>query len=503
MLTTFPDLSVEVDQVPAGEQWVRCLTEVRVQERLSVPSQCELVFALLDYADSDLTAASPGSALRVCVSGGLELFSGQVTAVEYDYDAAHGLVVRWRGYDLLHCLRKRQPVRAHVEMNLIELARQLVTGLGLRVQSPAPGPTWRKLVQFRQSDFEVLAETADRCGLYFAVREGVLRFFTLEGTGDALPLVLGESLLQARIELNGELACRTVTTQAWDPSRVELRRGQANSARTGRNVSASITPAGLGGDGERTLSDLSVEDDKQAEAMAQAELDRRVAREVTVWGVAEGEPRICPGAKIQVRGVAGACEGQYVVTSVTHQIDGQKGFVTEFSTAPPAPHERARGAIATWGSVTRIDDPEHLGRIRVTLPSYGGVETDWMGVVAPGAGAGKGLVTLPDVADNVLLIFANNDPTQGIVVGGLFGTNGPPDGGGVQGRAVERYSFLTPGGQVVKLDDRKKAVRLENSKGSFVEVTEKEARVHAAGDLTLEAGDSVLIRGKAIKFERA
>jgi phage protein D/phage baseplate assembly protein gpV len=503
MLTTFPELTVEVDQVPAGDEWVRCLTEVRVQQRLSLPTQCELVFAAPDSGDRDLTAPSPGSALRVFVSGGLDLFSGQVTAVEYDYDAAHGLVVRWRGYDLLHRLRKRQPVRAHVEMNLIDLARELVAGLGLRVESAAPGPTWRKLIQFRQSDFEFLAETADRCGVYFAVREGVLRFFTLEGTGDALPLVLGESLLEARIELNGDLACRTVTTQAWDPSRVELRRGQANSARTGRIVPASITLADLGGSGERILSDLSVEDDKQAEAMAQAELDRRVAREVTVWGVAEGEPRICPGAKIQVRGVAAPCEGQYIVTSVTHQIDGQKGFVTEFSTAPPSPRERARGAIATWGSVTRIDDPEDLGRIRVSLPSYGGVETDWMGVVAPGAGAGKGLVALPGVLDNVLVIFANDDPTQGMVVGGLFGTSGPPDGGGVQGGTVERYSFLTPGGQVVKLDDRKKAVRLENSDGSFVELTEKAARVHAAGDLTLEAGKSVLIRGQAIRFERA
>jgi uncharacterized protein involved in type VI secretion and phage assembly len=127
-----------------------------------------------------------------------------------------------------------------------------------------------------------------------------------------------------------------------------------------------------------------------------------------------------------------------------------------------------------------------------------------MGVVTPGAGVGKGLLALPDVKDNVLVIFANDDPTRGIVVGGLFGTKGPPDGGRIQGGAVRRYSFLTPGGQVVRLDDSTKAVRLENRDGSYIELTPGGARVHAVGDLTLEApGQSVLIRGRAIQFQKA
>ena len=54
------------------------------------------------------------------------LFTGQITAVEFDYSTSGGYRVFVRGYDLLHQLRKRQPVRAHVQMNLLELARTLV-----------------------------------------------------------------------------------------------------------------------------------------------------------------------------------------------------------------------------------------------------------------------------------------------------------------------------------------------------------------------------------------
>ena len=35
-------------------------------------------------------------------------------------------------------------------------------------------------------------------------------------------------------------------------------------------------------------------------------------------------------------------------------------------------------------AVRRIADPDGLGRVRVSLPTYNGVETDWMGVVTAG-----------------------------------------------------------------------------------------------------------------------
>jgi hypothetical protein len=46
-------------------------------------------------------------------------------------------------------------------------------------------------------------------------------------------------------------------------------------------------------------------------------------------------------------------------------------------------------------------------------------------------------------------------------------------------------------------------IRLENGKGSYVELSADKVRVHAAVDLELEApGQAVLIRGQSIDFER-
>jgi uncharacterized protein involved in type VI secretion and phage assembly len=189
-----------------------------------------------------------------------------------------------------------------------------------------------------------------------------------------------------------------------------------------------------------------------------------------------------------------------VLTGTTHLIDRRQGYVTEFSTEPPAVREPQRGAVAAPGRVTQIDDPDGLGRVRVRLPTFEDVETDWLSVLTTAAGEGKGLIALPEIGDLVLVLLAHDDPGQGVVLGGLYGGLTPPDTG-IEGGARRRFSFLTPGGQRVSLDDAENLLRLENSAGSFMELTPDRVRLHAAADLEIEApGKSIVIRGQAIDF---
>jgi uncharacterized protein involved in type VI secretion and phage assembly len=504
-ITALPQIDIQIDGQPLGIDAQRWLVELRVQQRLSLPAQAEVVFQFPAGASPPGLAVVSGNEMGIDIQDSGRLFHGQVTAIEYEYEPSGGRVVRVRGYDRLHQLRKRQSLRAHADMNLAELAKSLVAEIGLHLSSATPGAKWRKLVQFRQSDFDILAEAAEFCGQYFTLRDDTVHLITLQGTGETVELTLGENLFEARIEANAESVCESVATTAWDPSRVELHRGTASRPRVGREVNVRMSADSVGAFAQRILADRSLADDRQAEQLAQGELDRRVASEVTLWGVADGDARLCPGTAVAVSGVDGNLEGRYVLTSVTHSIDDRKGFVSEFSTAPPAPRRPPRrAAVATWGIITDIKDPERMGRVQARLPTYGDIETNWMGVVTPGGGAGKGLVVIPDRGDNVLVIFANEDPAQGIVIGGLYGTHGPPDGGGIKGGSVRRYTLITPGGQLVRLDDDQQSVHLENSDGSYVELTPHRACVHATADLTLEApGKSVYIRGHKIRFEEA
>jgi phage baseplate assembly protein V len=201
--------------------------------------------------------------------------------------------------------------------------------------------------------------------------------------------------------------------------------------------------------------------------------------------------------------VASDLEGRYVLTSVTHRFDRRAGFISEFSTDLPAVHSKRNDATAIWGVVTRVDDPESLGRVQVSLPALGTIETGWMGVLAAGAGSGKGMVALPDVGDQVLVFPIDGDLAQGIVLGGLYGVHGPGDYG-VEGTAVRRYTIATPGGQRVRLDDTGQSIRLENKGGSFVDLSPQRVHIHSAVDLEIDApGRAISIAGKSIDFKQA
>ncbi len=497
-----PTITIETggSALSAGDTFA--LSEVRVQQRLSLPALCELVFYDAPDPARITSMLDLGTAFRVLVSGHpTPLFVGEVTGTEYVYGTANGRELRVRGYDLLHRLRKRQSVRAHIQVTPFDLARDLVNDLGLTVEAAEVGPIWQRLIQHRQSDMELLAGLAERCGLYLTLRENTLHLLTLEGVGDEIPLILGESLFEARVDINADPAVRSVSAAGWNPLRVETHAAQVSGARVGRSVMADAPPEQVGGSGTRDLVNEITQDDTHAEAFAQAELDTRVAREVVLWGVAEGDPRLRPGAPVQVFNLAPTITGRYVLTSVTHQVSKRTGFISEFSTAPP-PITPPRPPAAALGIVTQIDDPENVGRVRVSLPTYGSVETGWMSLLSVGAGAGKGLMAQPDVDDMVLVLFADDDPGQGVIIGSLYGVNGPPDVG-IESGAVRRYTLLTPGGQRIRLDDTHHVIRIENQDGSYVELAPQKVRVHAATDLDIEApGRTITVRGQAINFER-
>lgn len=503
-IQTLPDLTITVNGAALGAADLASLASVNVRERLSLPALCELVFHEPETLDGDRSPVVPGAALTVIVGGVRPaLFEGEVTAIELVYEPGNGRTVRIRAYDKLHRLRKRQPLRVHVQVSASDLARELVGDLGLTVDAAEAGPVHERLFQAGRTDFELLSDVVAGAGLYFSVREETLRLMTLQGVGEPVALELGRTLLEARIEMNGDPACRSVSALGWDPVRAEARQGKASTPRVGRRVSADVRPDQMGGSGERTRVDHAVQDDRHAEAAAQAELDAEVAREITLEGVVAGEVALHPGTPVDLTGVSAPFQGRFVVASVDHSIDARRGFLSEFSTRPPSPPEPPRrGTTAALAIITQVDDPEKLARVRASLPAWGDLETGWIEVMLPGAGKNKGFVALPGVGDRVLVLFLHGDPAQAVVAGGLYGAEGPADSG-VAGGAVMRYTFGTPGGRRLQFDDENRRIRLEDPDGNYVEFGPERFLLHSAVDLTLEApGKCVTVRGASVDFKR-
>ncbi len=490
------------------------LVAARVAGRLNQPSQCELSFAVLAPAaalPAGTSALRPGAELRVCVpdrtgpaSGEpAVLFDGEITCVEYETGADGTSLFRVRGYDRLHRVRRGQQLRVFEAVTAVELAEQLVRPAGLTVDAHARGPRLERVLQHRHSDLDLLLEVCGRAGLHTAVEGTTLHLVTLAGHGTPVDLVVGQNLLQVRVSVNADRVTDRSAALGWHSQRAALLTGSSDGTRGGPPESGEFDAGGLFGDRTRTLIDQPGRSDDELAALAQAGQDVAGASARTLRGVADGDPALSAGRRIELQGVPDGLDGRYVLTDVVHTVDGA-GFLTSFGTEPPTAPVPAVGATATLGRVTAVDDPDRTGRVRVTLPTFGDLDAGWLAVASPGAGPGRGIVALPDVDDTVFVVLPHGEPTAGVVVGSLYGTVEPPDSSGVDGGRVRRWSMTTPTGQSIVVDDEHRALRLADATGSRLALSPDGVVLHGAGDLLIEApGKRIRIRAAAIDFEEA
>ncbi|WP_395677984.1 phage baseplate assembly protein V [Inquilinus sp.] len=492
-----PVLRIALDGTPLPAASARCVATVLVRQVLSAPALTEVAFA--DPPAELIDSCGIGTTLTLSVDT-RPLFDGEITVVEQQRDAAHGWVLRLRAYDRLHRLRKRQRVRGWADASVADLAREAAADLGLACEGAAGAPCRSRLIQHDQSDFDLLADLAQDSGFYLSLDDGVLRLLTLAGEGEEIGLRLGRDLLSVRATASAEAMRRSARTDGWDPARAAAVVATAGLARQDEEELRGIGLTAFEGLGERILVNRLAGDADEAKALAQADMDRAVAREVVIEGEAEGDPRIRPGRPLALEGLAGGMDGRCVVTCATHRFDDGGGYLTEFSTEPPARPRPSRAPAVTLGHVSAVDDPERLARVRAALPAYGGIETDWMTVLAFGAGASKGAVVLPEVDDSILILFPEGDPARGIVLGGLFGDRELP-GAGSEGR--RSFTFRSPSGQVFTLDGEKALARIETSAGDVLELGPGGTVLHSTTDLTIEApGRRITLRADAIDLKR-
>jgi uncharacterized protein involved in type VI secretion and phage assembly len=175
---------------------------------------------------------------------------------------------------------------------------------------------------------------------------------------------------------------------------------------------------------------------------------------------------------------------------------------------PLAPTAPGLGALhGTYlGRVTSVSDPENLARVQVRLvstpQSVGDADaTLWARVAVPFAGSGRGAFFLPDVDDEVAIVFVNGDPRQPLVVGGLWnGSDQPSEQLGGSGNRVDRYTITGAKGSriaIVEETDGQATISLTTPGGQSVTINQT-----SGGKVVLEAaGNKVTLDTKGVTVE--
>lgn len=144
---------------------------------------------------------------------------------------------------------------------------------------------------------------------------------------------------------------------------------------------------------------------------------------------------------------------------------------------------------AVIGLVVDIKDPEKLGRIKVKFPDLPGNDTSWWAPLAAlGAGPDRGWWFLPEIDDEVLVMFEQGDMSRPVVIGALWnGKDTPPD---KNDGSNERRMIVSRNGSKFILDDDEGTITIEDGDGAgrIVISTENKITIEALkGDISLQA----------------
>jgi uncharacterized protein involved in type VI secretion and phage assembly len=183
-----------------------------------------------------------------------------------------------------------------------------------------------------------------------------------------------------------------------------------------------------------------------------------------------------------------------------------------------AERESSRVNEAVIGIVTDNKDPDKLGRVKVKLPVLSEQDaTHWVPIVMQGAGKKRGWYFIPEVDDEVLVMFEHGDMNSPIVVGALWnGKDKPADknpGGNprrvIKSRAGSKVIFddekgdliIEDGGGVGRITLGKKGILIEALKGDVCLQSPAGEMKIVANEATIEAGANLeIVAGAAMKF---
>ena len=236
---------------------------------------------------------------------------------------------------------------------------------------------------------------------------------------------------------------------------------------------------------------------------------KRAGNQVSLEGSGEAFD-LAPGCVLDVQDAAGTAYGKFRVLAVRHEVDGDGNYTNHFegmpdaAPAPPAnPLYAASDAQPELAEVIDLEDPRHLGRIRVRYywpvakPADG--ESAWLRVSTPYSGDGKGQPFTPEKGSQVLVGYEHGLADFAVVLGNLFHP---------QNTQKAKYSteanhlkgLQMAGGNKVVMSDKKgeQTIHLSNSnnKGTAVEVGFK-----GDGSITIKSNGPVTVLSPTITLE--
>jgi Rhs element Vgr protein len=418
-----------------------------------------------------------------------------------------------------------------------EIFEEIIGGYGLQAEVEATTVTHLEMVQHHVTDWDFLVSRAEVNGKLVFADDGKITVKAPDlSAKPTLKLAYGHNVYDFEAGMDVRDQFVTVKSSSWDFANQEVIEGEADEPSVAEhgNISGSDL-ANVIGLQELPLQHTGKVADDELKAWSDAQLLRSRLSKIMGKVKIQGFSDIKPGNTIDLAGFGDRFNGVAFVSSVAHRMSAETSWITEIEfglakewfieSYDDITHKPASGLVPAVrglqiGIVTNIhEDPEGEERIRVRLPIIDN-ENDgvWARLISTDAAGSRGLVFRPEIGDEVIVGFLNDDPRDPVILGSVFSSAKPSpispeeenNEKGYISRSGMKFIFdddkvsittETPNGNKIILSEAEGSILIEDENSNKIELTSEGISMESPGDINIKASGDVSIEGVNVNLK--
>ncbi|MFK7785440.1 MAG: type VI secretion system tip protein VgrG [Crocinitomicaceae bacterium] len=387
----------------------------------------------------------------------------------------------------------------------------------------------KELVQYNSSDWDFVLSRAQANGKLCIPDDGKLTIAKPDlGQKEIETVAFGSTMLDFDGEIDARHQLKKVTSYSWNKAdqKIVEAEGKDPKVSLNGNLSSGDLSKVIGLDNMQLRHGGNL-DENELQDWSDATLLYQQLSKVRGRVRFQGIPAVKPNTILKLEGVGDRFNGNIYVTGVLHSIsegewtvDAQFGLNPKwFSETFDIHTQPASGLLPAIkglhvGVVSQLEeDPDGEDRILVTIPIVDGDKQGiWCRVASLDAGENRGAFFRPEIKDEVIVGFINEDPNDPVVLGMLHSSAKPApivaaDDNHEKGFVTRSEMKLmfdddkisvtieTPAGKKFTLDEDADVITLEDDHSNIITMDSSGIVMESAGDISIKATGDVNIEG--------
>lgn len=381
----------------------------------------------------------------------------------------------------------------------------------------------KELIQWYATDWDFVVARAETNGMIVTTEQGKITVAKPDSSQSAvLNVSYGDTILSLDIEADAYSQYSTVQASSWDTTGQAIVQVTANDP--GITTAGNFKPATLADVIGASYNLQSTSPLEQTEIQNWADSCLLKSQFSMIKGTIkfQGNALILPGNMIEMDGVGTRFSGNALVSGVLHTIESgnwhttvrlglNEAWYTEET--PNIVSPLASGILPGInglqnGVVKQINaDPDNQFRVLVTIPILDN-KTVWARLANLYATSGSGSYFYPEVGDEVVLGFFNEDPRFPVILGSMYSSSKAPpytpdDKNGTKAivsksmvkivvdEEKKSLTLTTPANNTIVLSDDAKSITMADQNGNKIEMTSSGINIQSASDITIKANQNI------------